>query len=410
MILLLALPLAAAHTGDFSLDRLSVAGSTVWGITEGWGAIVSHDAGASWGWVCEEGLIPEGSGSATLLYDVEALDDGTALLSAVGGVFRLDDACGLTRLTGLPSDTSVGGPLFRDGDGWLASIRSPKAAGLYRCSTTECAPTELVQADFAVHAVVRDGGTLWASSTVQSVIVGGLWRSTDGAAWSEVATWPAGSRVPYVLDAAGDRLLVWAQAWDIGDTSGLLRSTDGGATWSEVVSFGDYTRAPAALLRSTTDGRLRLGDASYTVYESSDDGATWTAIPVDDASHVTLRCVSDDGTLVCADHYVDGFDVGRVDGLAVEHVACLDEATVVPCLKEACNRAYQDFLAQGAYGGGACHEPGPDTGSADDTGTGHGKRGCDGCAGAGGPGSGGLAATLGLIGLGGLAVLRRRRR
>lgn len=358
MLVLLALPAALAHGSEYALTAISTAGPDdrhLWGVTDNWGILASHDAGATWEWYCEEGLeSPSGQPTLGTTYDVEALDDGTALLAGIDGLLHMGDTCGLERVPGQPETVTLAEPIRRFGDRWLVGIYSQEGHGAFSCTVDGCEPTELVATDRYTKSFAVDGDTAYATTVTAGTYDAALWRSTDGYAWEPIATWPEGSPDMRILDARGSRLLVWAQARVEGEASTLRRSDDGGASWAEVLAFGGYTDAVPALLAPADGAFLRIGNSTLRVYQSVDDGLTWVDLNAAHPETVTLRCVSDDGRWVCADHFADGFDVGRVVGLEIEAAGCIDAATPASCLGDTCDRAYDDFLERGGYGGGEC--------------------------------------------------------
>ena len=84
----------------------------------------------------------------------------------------------------------------------------------------------------------------------------------NGVTWT--ATGPAGDANAIYIDAADANLMI------LGHTNGIMRSTDGGATWTTVQN-GAASR-----------GIQKVGSVLYAavngagVYESTDDGLTWT--------------------------------------------------------------------------------------------------------------------------------------
>jgi photosystem II stability/assembly factor-like uncharacterized protein len=115
--------------------------------------------------------------------------------------------------------------------------------------------------DFAVSAANPDRMFVAVSGSSGS----GLYSSTDGATWTSVN--PAGSGQCYGIYAdpdEGDFLLLGAE-------TGIYKSEDGGATWNQVLSTGNFAR-----------GIVKFNSNFYTVvyngsiYESADNGDTWT--------------------------------------------------------------------------------------------------------------------------------------
>jgi hypothetical protein len=92
----------------------------------------------------------------------------------------------------------------------------------------------------------------------------GLQRSNDGG-----ATWTQAGGPPLILLAweAADRL------WGLTTAGDLLRSADGGTTWNRSGKLAGQTTALAA-----HDGTLYAAVHERGIYRSGDGGATWTQI------------------------------------------------------------------------------------------------------------------------------------
>lgn len=145
------------------------------------------------------------------------------------------------------------------------------------------------QSDFHALTVIGDAGALgWD---------GALRRSTDGRTWEQLAI-PA---EPHTLAAAPDDRTVLATT-----QQGLLRSTDGGATWGPI--------AGTPLLQVvgwSGDGSTAVGvDPAGSLWVSADSGSTWErraqldaaphAVAVDGAAS-RIAVVTDEGLLESAD-------------------------------------------------------------------------------------------------------------
>ncbi|MCW2665557.1 MAG: Ycf48-like protein, partial [Frankiales bacterium] len=172
---------------------------------------------------------------------------------------------------------------------------------------------------------------------------GTVWESRDdGASWTTLSRLPGQAPVQSVVALAGDDLLAagrsaglfrspdggrsWAAvpgstAWDVRElvadpaapqnvwlstgsdptteaapVGGVLRSTDGGRTWtastnglSQAIHADANLRSRFGGLHRSTTGRLYVSDNSWSVaavYASDDDGRTWTKL-VDNASRPT---------------------------------------------------------------------------------------------------------------------------
>jgi hypothetical protein len=184
--------------------------------------------------------------------------NGALLLATHEGLVEVGDRGGLTPVG--PVIDLMGFAVT--GDRYLASghpgmhVDLPQPVGLIESTDggeTWAALSRQGQSDF--HALtVSDAGVLGYD--------GSLLRSPDGRAWEQL-TIPA---EPHTLAAAPDGIVILATT-----QQGLLRSTDGGSSWSgvdgapllQVVDWAD-------------DGTTVVGvDPAGTVWTSTDAGDTW---------------------------------------------------------------------------------------------------------------------------------------
>jgi photosystem II stability/assembly factor-like uncharacterized protein len=189
-----------------------------------------------------------------------------------GGVYRTDD----------------NGATFKQ----LGSINHTEGVGV---DLTDPARRTLVATIHETAAVSRstDGGQTWTDLSAalppnaghagsplvfnaQTYVVGshrapgsGVLRTTDGGASWTVAF--KGGVVGVPLVAKSDGAIYW-----VLDTGGVIRSTDQGATWKQVARDG-ATLPGAGMIAELPDGRLAaLGKA--VVILSADHGTTWRAV------------------------------------------------------------------------------------------------------------------------------------
>jgi len=146
----------------------------------------------------------------------------------------------------------------------------------------------IVIAGHEVFTASRDGGATWAAITTDLpsldihgftrdpgdparmwayLAIGGLWESTDfGAHWAQVRS----DNVLFPLavrNGAATRL--------IGvDATGLVTSSDGGRTWSALVTPPTF---PMTSLATTPGGQTIYAGASNGLFRSDDDGRSWSA-------------------------------------------------------------------------------------------------------------------------------------
>lgn len=349
-LLLLAIAAVHAHGDGFELRAVSVSPldpDEIWGVVENQGLVWTQDGGASWRWLCDSAL------GATRVYDVLALGEGRAAAALLGGVALVDTDCGVSALSGVP-ENAYADTLVADGEGLLAAISGADGGGIYRCTEEGCAALPLYGPDLFVKSILAVDGGFWATTTRSSDLAAALYVSEDGQTWEERYAWPEGDVDPRVLRAEGDTLLVWAVPRAAADVAQLLRSTDGGASFSAVYATESYTTAEGTLL--VFDGGLLFGHDQGLVLWSEDEGLTWEE---QSADLPTMVCGAQrgEGALLCADHLYDGLDLAAsVDGWTWTPIACLEEASLPACAAESCAAALDNYGVQAGIGGGRCDE------------------------------------------------------
>lgn len=166
----------------------------------------------------------------------------------------------------------------------LSSIVDP---GFAQSWTVTTAPTT----NWRSVAISADGTKL-----VAGVENGTIYTSTNsGASWS-----PSGLPVAYwsSVTSSVDGSVLLAANYNPGTNGGLYISTDWGATWTNSLAFpGSWTSAA-----SSADGTrlFAVGSPSVT---STNCGATWTAIPVNNYRFIAssadgMKLVATDGELI----------------------------------------------------------------------------------------------------------------
>lgn len=114
-------------------------------------------------------------------------------------------------------------------------------------TTAPKAPERIYAAGHGIFRRSDDGGTTWTApeTTIQGVDIHGFAQS------------PADPDQLYALVVG----------------QGILKSTDGGATWTRANVMADEMHAALAV---STDGKALLRGTANGVQQSTDDGATWT--------------------------------------------------------------------------------------------------------------------------------------
>jgi len=266
-------------------------GDDVWMGTEGHGPFVSADGGVSAQPASAAAML------APYLTDVARDAGGTVYLATGGsGVFRSADG----GLTWTAAWTGSAHPLVDDvaagdaGQVWAAAWR-----GLH-ASTDGGDSWEVAGFDDARVRGVRilASGNLLAVADGESQLPA-IHRSTDaGASWSEVWSSPTAFQLP-AFAVTDDGTLLAAGMSLLGSV--LVRSTDGGATWQEsTVGTGSVTALAAGV-----GGAAWAAGGDNVVRRSTDHGVTWDPLPAGGWPTGTVGSLRDlalgpDGLLIVA--------------------------------------------------------------------------------------------------------------
>ncbi len=177
-----------------------------------------------------------------------------------------------------------------------STVLSPDA-GLGRINCMAFHPTE--------------ANTFWIGAPA-----GGLWKTTDGGTtWStrtdtlpvlgvsDIAIDPTNPDIMYIATGDGDLGSLSAMiAGKLGDTKsvGVLKSTDGGATWNTTGLDWDVSSAKLIrrLLMSPSDPQILVAAASDGLWRTTDGGVTW--VNVQDGYFMDVECKPGDASIMYA--------------------------------------------------------------------------------------------------------------
>jgi hypothetical protein len=370
---------AQAHGGGFDIRALSVNPADtqqLWAVVTGWGLMRSPDGGGSWGWLCEEAL------GVDEVYDVMALEDGSALVGTSDGLWHLD-GCDSQRLPEMSTDTQVTRVLRAPDGAALAIGLGLDVGSIWRCTADGCAVSELSGDEIFPKSLSCDrAGDCYATTVLEGSLAASLLRSSDqGRSWEGLASWPDGTIDPRVLYNAGDLVLVWERPREEGAAEPVIsRSIDGGQSFESVLVAGYSSDTTMGLVLVPQSGELVVSSpVSARTWRSRDDGRSWEETSTW-APTVACGEWSDEATWACADHLAEGIDAAYTeDGLSWYPIACLEEAVPDACAEEVCAGLYEAYyVAATQYGTGRCdivlEAPAEEVSKEDE--------GCRGCAGA----------------------------
>jgi hypothetical protein len=440
-----ALAIVAASAPALANGRFPAAGQAVVDpkdpahlvVRSTYGVLSSRDAGATWGWICEEALGMSGN------------EDPSVAIASGGGL-----------VVGLFEGLAVA----RDGGCAWSIVPATKDKYVIDVSASRAAPEDVI--------------ALASNGTGASSFVTQVYRSKDGgASWSQLGADLPASLLGLTLDAAPSasaRLYVSGVVAAPENVGALFRSDDGGATWSKQPIPGtDGTHLPyiaaidpkspdTVFVRVSTGGDdvalvTRDGGASFTTFHTAkgsllafaiapdgsevllggDKDGLWrgptTTLALEQVASIRARCLAwaDDAVYACGDEFADGFTLGRSKDrgqtfTAAMHLGgvcgplgCPAGTTVATTCPDRWPVTQEIIGATGCGGGGGASADAGAGGSAATTTTstttataapasGGSSGGCA-LGGAGPRGRLGLGAA-GAIGLAALAALGRRRR
>ena len=223
------------------------------------GLVVSHDGGATWGWMCEDAIGYSGTYDPSYEY------------SATGGVFAttfkglkvMRDSCTFSTPPSVATFASA------------ATLGPAPENALYYTAVQSADATHPI-ADFHIYKSVDDGMTFpVVASAAAATETNVWWQSIVVAPSDPLRVYLSGYRYPPGIDTVRDHL--------------LFRSDDGGATWQQLATTGFTPLMPNSVLHiagiwaNNPDHvyvRVERYDntLSDAIYVSSNKGATWKPI------------------------------------------------------------------------------------------------------------------------------------
>lgn len=262
------------NSGLPSLRVRSIAVDTadrVYLVLEYGGLYISTDSGSTWSAI-EAGL-PDNT-----ILGLETTDDGAVFAgSRYHGVFRSDDQ-GTTWISQANDEMCL--PHLRDltvarptGNLYVAA----DGGGIYR-STNSGIDWEMANEGLSTtraYAVASDpNGKLYVGTE------DGVYASTDaGSTWSPANSGHEGIPARGLL-IDGEDVIAVLSTFELGFEFSVLRSTDGGASWQEILNDLDATLPTTAEAWAIDyNGRLFIGGMSMAtesvIFVSDDGGTTW---------------------------------------------------------------------------------------------------------------------------------------
>ena len=127
-------------------------------------------------------------------------------------------------------------------------------------------------------SIVLMGGNRY----IPSASLNDVWRSTDqGTTWTQMtaaAPWVGRTEHTSVALPDGSIVLIGGQDIDNNGLNDVWRSTDQGATWTQMTAAAEWTPRYGHTSVALPDGSIVLmgGGSSHSVWRSTDQGATWT--------------------------------------------------------------------------------------------------------------------------------------
>jgi MYXO-CTERM domain-containing protein len=283
-----------------SEDRLLV-GTT-------FGAVISFDHGAHWKWICEQSTGYGGTVDPTFLWRPNGK---IYAVTFFGLAISQDEGCNFAShpffANRTPSDI-VAHPTLADTI-FVTTGRNGSMNGLYRSDDAGASfvPTGLERADLhftTVRISPSDPMRIYVAGARDMPFQAYILRSDDGGAtWTDIP-----QNIPELsfLDLLAvnpvnpDVLFVYLAA----TPSAVLRSTDGGETFQEVLLPGETVRSAEI----SDDGQTVWVATTSHIYRSTDGGDTFARLPAFNGNACLARRGSD--LFACGSAATSGFALG----------------------------------------------------------------------------------------------------
>jgi len=248
-------------------------GNTVVSGTEGYGIFTTSDGGSHWKQVSP--------GFGNTVYALAHNAHGDIFAGGVGGLSRSTDSGESFSPLGFAS-TSIISLAVDSSD----NVYAGSDGRVYRSTDNGDTWTIVLSrgTGFVLALTVNASGHVFAAEHI-----GGFFRSTDhGNSWTEIDTGLTGSyRFPHTLMAKGNELLISTT------NAGVCHSTNNGDAWSLDSNLAHYG---FTIFASNPAGNLLAGTANGDLYNSTDDGTSWTPLRIGLTSQdpvMSLEAVND---------------------------------------------------------------------------------------------------------------------
>jgi MYXO-CTERM domain-containing protein len=291
------------------------------------GALLSHDNGATWHWMCEAAVgygglwdpdysyLQNGSLFATTFTGLKVSTDGCTFGNTPPGNLFVssDEASGTDLLfaaadmhddkiykstdSGVTFPTSATPAGAVDGDWYTSIVYAPgDATRVYLSGYRFTGSGQQTMKSLLLYKSIDGGATFTAMGQV------GLPANVSTSASIDVVgVDPANANIVYVKTSYAD-----GTATDV-----IYKSTNGGASWTSILSKADTI---AFLVRST--GELVAGTKSLGVSHSTNGGTSWT--PLANAPHI--NCLAENSAhevWACTQNYGDTMAMIPSDGYGI---------------------------------------------------------------------------------------------